>query len=617
MIIIHITARNLRQHDKKGKGDYMRTKEGKKPSYQGGIGGPDEYLTGVTMRDAQKAQTDQKKESASKPKSSLVADVMSSLVNGISNVPDSLATSLMVGVNPIYGLYATIVAPTVGGLISSSQLMMVGVTVAAAMLGGQAIASIPEPQKLPSLFALVLMAGIFLIIFGLLKLGRLRKYISYAVMKGFLYGVGVLLLLSQSPPLFGYEAEGSNAIMTFLDTMKHISEWNWAAVFIGGLTLVAMILLRRTALKSFSSAIALLIGSLLVYFGGFESVKIVQDISSIPRGLPQLSIPSFSIFTPQLAFSAFTMAVVIAIQGLGVSQMTENPDGSPVNASRDMVAQGAASVATGLLSGIPVGGSVGSTALNITLGAKSRLAAILAGFWMLGIVLLFSSFVEQVPMPSLTALIIMAGIGAVNVKDTISIMKSGWPSILSFAVTMLCILLFSIPIAVAVGMVVTIFLHFIQSANDITVVHLTKNADGHVVVNPLPEVIPGGDPMVISVEGSLFFAGAQTLLERLPKVGNTRNPVVILRMRGQAQMGATLIDVLDEYAEDLEQAGGKLYLSGLDSDQLHFLEASGKLDEGTEVEYFEASDVLRESTEKAHTHAEAWVNERSHPRIVD
>lgn len=585
--------------------------------FQDGIGAADEQLTGVGMRDAREAKIKQIERPDVKPRSNIVADVMSSLVNGISNVPDSLATSIMVGVNPIYGLYATTFAPIVGGALSSSQLMIVGVTVAAAMMGGQAIASIPEPDKLPSLFALVLMAGLFLIIFGVLKLGRLRKYISYSVMRGFLYGVGVLLILGQSPALFGYEATGSNAILIFWDTITHISSWNLSAIFISLITLVIMILLRRTPLKSFSSAIALLFSSLLIYFGGFPSVEIVRDVSEIPTGLPQLSLPDLSIFTPQLVFSAFTMAVVIAIQGLGVSQMTENPDGSPVNASRDMMAQGAASVAAGLFSGIPVGGSIGSTALNMTLGAKSRIAAILTGVWMFFIVLFFSSIVEQVPMPALTALIMMAGIGAVNVKDSISILRSGWPSTLGFVVTLLCILLFSIPIAVAVGFVLTIFLNFIQSANDIKVVHLLKNDQGAVLERQLPEVIPDQDPMVISVEGSLFFAGAQTLLERLPKPGTTRHPVIVLRLRNQSQMGATLIDVLDEYAESLEKSDGKLYLSGLDSEQIRYLEASGKLDKGIEVEYFPASDVLRESTEQAHTHAEAWVRDRVQPRIVD
>lgn len=597
--------------------------ENNKPSkdrptvFSEGLGAADEAMTGVAMQDAKTAQAERAQKSEGKGKSGRTADIMASLVNAVSNVPDSLATSFMVGVNPIHGLYATIVSPTVGGLLSSSHLMLVGVTVASALLARQAIAPFPEEQRLPALFTMVFLAGLFILAFGLLKLGRLRKYISYPVMRGFLYGVGVLLILSQSPALFGYEASGSNAILTFIDTFTHIPEWNWSAVLTSVVTLASIFLLRRTPLKVFSSAIALLIGSLLVYFAGLDNVQIVQDVSTIPRGLPELSLPALSLLSPQLIFSAFTMAVVISIQGLGVSQMAENPDGSPVNISRDLIAQGAASVGTGLFSGIPVGGSVGSTALNMSLGARSRLSSILTGVWMVAIVLLFAPIVEQVPMPSLTALIMMAGIGAVNVRDSISIMKSGWSAVLGFSITLLCILLFSIPIAVSAGIVLTIFMAFIRGANDISVMHLYKNEKGQLLEGPLPEKLTPGDPIVITVEGSLFFAGAQTLQEKLPQIGTVEHPVVIIRMRNQSKMGATLIDVLDDYAEDLEQAGGKLYLSGLDQKQIRFLEASGKLEKGTEVELFEQTNILSESTEQAHAHAEAWIRDRTGHRLVD
>lgn len=116
----------------------MEKNPGKTKIYEDGIGVPEESLKGVGMRDAQKAEVKRIEKPEKEKKSSYVTDVVSSLVNGVSNVPDSLATSIMVGVNPVYGLYATIIAPTVGGLVSSSQLMMVGVTVASALLGGQA-----------------------------------------------------------------------------------------------------------------------------------------------------------------------------------------------------------------------------------------------------------------------------------------------------------------------------------------------------------------------------------------------------------------------------------------------------------------------------------------------
>ncbi len=586
-----------------------------------GINVADASLKGVGMRDVYEAeerrQTEKEKAPASdagEKRKGRVADVMASLVNAVSNVPDGLATALMVGVNPIHGLYSTILAPTIGSLVSSSQIMIVGVTVAASVFAGQAISGVPEAQRLPALFTFVVLAGIFLMLFGFLKFGRLSKYISYPVMRGFMYGVGILLILGQFYGLVGYTPEASNSVLSFVETFANIGSWNWWAVLTAVITLGTMLFLQRTRVKLFASAIALAIGTLVVYFGGLDSVEIVQDISRIPRGLPEFSMPDLSIISPELIFYALALAAVIAVQGVGVSQMAENPDGSPVDSSRDMIAQGAANVGVGLFSGIPVGGSIGSTALNMTLGAQSRWSGILAGGWMLAIVLIFPAIVEQVPMPALTSLIMVAGFGAVNVKDSISILRSGWSAVLGFSVTLLSVLIFSIPVAVAVGVMLTIVYYFVSSASDITVTLHERDGD-RIVEKELPEVLPSNKVTTLWIDGSLFFAGAQTLKEKLPRVGDAENPVVLLRLRSQSQMGATLIDILDDYAEDLEAAGGKLYLSGLDRDQLKYLRNSGKLEEHAEAEFFEETNIINESTEMAVTHANEWLQDRQQRRM--
>lgn len=587
-----------------------------------GINVADAYLKGTGMRDVQEAEVKRREtkrahhdtDSSKSKRGGVVADLVASLVNGVSNVPDGLATALMVGVNPIHGLYSAIVGPTIGSLVSSSQIMLVSTTVAASVFAGQAIAGLPEEQRTAGLFTFVLLSGIALMIFGFLKFGRLMKYISYPVMRGFMYGVGLLLILGQFSGLVGYAPAASNSVAAFIETFANIGNWNWWAVLVSMVTLATMLLLRRTPAKLFASALALVAGTLVVSLGGLDSVQIVQDISRIPRGLPELSLPNLEILSPQLIFSAIALAAVTAVQGVGVSQMAENPDGSPVDPSRDMVAQGAANVGAGLFSGIPVGGSIGSTALNMTLGAKSRLAGILAGGWMLAIVLIFPSVVEQVPMPALTSLIMVAGFGAVNVQDSLSILRSGWSAILGFSVTMLCVLLFSIPIAVSVGVILTILFYFVSSASDVTVSHQLKEGD-RIVIKEVPETLPSNKLTVLSVEGSLFFAGAQTLKEKLPRIGEAENPVVLLRMRNQSQMGATLIDILDDYADALKRAGGKLYLSGLDNDQLKYLRSSGKLEEHEEVVLFPETNVLGESTRTAVAHADEWIKTRQEPRI--
>lgn len=602
--------------------DETRSKRTDNPD---GINVADAYLKGTGMRDARQAQAKRKEEAKKKEpeekdggekRTGFVADVVASLVNAVSNVPDSLATALMVGVSPVHGLYATILGPTIGSLISSSQIMLIGVTVAASVFAGQALSGVPEEQRLTSLFTFVVLAGIFLMIFGFLKAGRLMKYISYPVMRGFMYGVGLLLILGQFSGLVGYTPEASNSFLAFIETFANIGSWNWWAVLVTAVTLGTMLLIQRTPAKLFASALALIVGTAVVFFGGLESVEIVQDVSRIPQGLPQLSLPSLEVITPQFIFSAFGLALVIAVQGVGVSQMAENPDESPVDPSRDMIAQGAANIGVGLFSGIPVGASIGSTALNMTLGAQSRLAGILAGVWMLAIVLIFPGLVEQVPMPALTTLIMVAGFGAVNVKDSISILRSGWSAIVGFTVTLISVILFSIPVAVAVGVVLTILFNFVSVSSDIEVTSQVRGPNNTIAVeDEVPETLQSNHITVLNIEGSLFFAGAQTLKERLPRVDDAENPVVILRMRNQSQMGATLIDVLDQYAEDLEEAGGRLLLTGLDDDQLRYLRSSGKLVEHEEAEFYEETDIINESTEQAVARGHEWIRDRQGNRI--
>lgn len=573
-------------------------KKNKKFSHE--VGSMDEGLTGAKVQDIEK----------NKPrdsKSNFVADLMASIVNSVSNVPDSLATSIMAGVNPIHGLYATITGPTVAGFIQSSELMIVGTTVAASMLARGAIEGLPEESKLSSLFLIVILTGIFLIVFGLLKLGRLQKYISYSVMKGFLYGVGILLILSQSPAFFGYEAVEGNAIQVFWDTLTNINQWNFKALLIGVITLLIMLGLRKTKISSFSSAIALVVATLIGQMDYFSSISLVGDIANIPNQLPTIVFPNLSLISPDLIFSAFTMAILIAVQGLGVSQMSENPSGKPVDSSRDMVAQGASNIANGFIQGLPVGGSVGSTALNMTLGAKSRLTSILTGIWMIGIIWVLAEYVEMVPMSALTALILLAGAGAFNLKDTKSILRSGKTSLVTFSITLLCILLFNIPTAVGVGVILSILISTVTSANDVDITHLIKHEDGTIEEVEIPERVHERDPMVLEVIGNLNFAGAQSLIEEVPTFEGINKPVIILRMREQKQFGASLIEVFRDLAEDLAKEGGKLYLAELTPEQIEVFRRSRKLKEGHNIEFYERTSKIFEATNQALKDANKWV----------
>ena len=146
--------------------------------------------------------------------------------------------------------------------------------------------------------------------------------------------------------------------------------------------------------------------------------------------------------------------------------MSENEDGS-VDTSQDMLAQGAANIASGLFRGIPVGASIGMTALNLSNGAKTKLSGVLTGLWMLLIVLFLAPLIEQIPIPAITVLIVLSGFSSVNFKDIRSIFNNDWISILSFSVTILGIIFLDIPTAILIGLVTSIILTFIDTSNHI------------------------------------------------------------------------------------------------------------------------------------------------------
>lgn len=539
-------------------------------------------------------------------------DILAGLINAVVSVPDGLASAALAGVNPVYGLYTSIAAPVGGSLLVSAQLMQISTTSASALAAGQAIASYPAAQRDEALFLLVVLVGALLLGFGLLRLGRLVRFVSHAVMTGFLIGVAVVLVLDQLAPLVGYSPQGANEVVQFADLLGHAAQFSVPTIITGLLALALVFGLGHTRLATLASLVALVVPALLVALLGWESVQQVVDVSPIPRGIPTPTLPNLALLSPELLLSAFALAVVIAVQGAGVSQSVENPDGSPVNPSRDMIAQGVANAASGLLRGIPAGGSVGQTALNVSVGARSRWAGVLGGVWMLVIVLLFPGLVGQVPMAVLAALMIQAGVSAIDFREARSIWNTGGAARWSILVTFLATLVLSVPQAVAVGVVLTVVLYLRSSASDVSVREIIRLEDGRLAESEPPKKLPSDEVTVLGVNGSLFFAGARTLLEVLPSPKGATRPAVVLRLRGYTSVGATLIDVLDEYADELAEVGGRLYLSGVAADVSTQLRRAGKLDLDRSVQVMPVDTVIGASTEQAQAHANAWLGSARH-----
>jgi SulP family sulfate permease len=534
-------------------------------------------------------------------------DAIAGLNSALSSVPDGMASGLLAGVNPIHGLYACMAAPIVGGLASSTQLMMITTTSAAALGAGEALADLPFEQRAGALVLLVVMIGGFQLLLGLFGFGRLTRFVSYSVMTGFVCGIAVRTILTQLDTISGLQSVGANAVIRAINLLVKFQQFDPATIGMAALATVLIAILPHTRLGSSGTIVAIAIPSLLVLLFDLSTVQIVRDIGEIPRGIPGLAIPRLSDLSPELVSNAFALSLVILVQGVGVSQSVPNPDGSARKASRDFVAQGVANIASGFFRGLPVGGSLSTTALSVASGASSRWASVFAGLIMAALVVIFPGLAERIAMAALSALLIYASAKVIKLDNIRMVWAAGAPAIVACSATFIATLFLPIPAAVGLGIALSAMLYIYVASGDVSVVELVERENGDIAEVPLDRRLRSNQITVLDVYGSLFYAGARTLERQLPLPLGSRNAVVILRLRGRTSLGATLMAVLAGYAKKLAATEGRLYLSGLSSNALRELANSGGIDLKGPLRAFEVTPTLGESTRIAREDAEAWL----------
>ena len=554
----------------------------------------------------------------------LSSDLVAALTFAVVNVPQAMGHALLATVNPVLGIFTLMVAVPVGAIFNSSVFMNVSSTAALSVAAGVVLLDFPADQKVEALVVLVLLVGVIQLLAGLFRLGFLVRFVSNAVMTGFLNGVAVLIILGQLSDLTGYASQFSNRVAQSLDLLLRINQIDTRVSLIGLLTLgLIVLLLWIKRLQRFAFIIAIAAATVLLVVltipalstaDAFAAVPTVGDIASIPRALPLLTLPDPSLFLT-LLLPAFSVAVIGLVQGAGVSQGTPNPDGRYPNVSRDFLGQGVANVATSLVSGIPAGGSVSGTALVMSAGGKSRFANIFVGLFVAAIVLLAAPLVELVPMPALAALLIVAGFQGLRIPQALIAWKTGRISRIVMAVTFVATLVVPLQFAVLFGMALSIVLHVFRQSNKVVVTEWVLQPEGFPLERPTPRRLPSHQLTVLHVYGSLFFAAAKNMEEMLPEVGNTTRAVVAINLRGKSEIGSTFVTVLQRYCEALRAHDCRLMLVGVDPVVLGQLAKTRILQVIGEENVFVATAQLGEALNRAVAAANAWIGERGIPVV--
>ena len=534
-------------------------------------------------------------------------DAVAGLVLGVQSVPDGLATGLLAGVNPLAGLYGYLVGTIAGAAATSSAFMAIQGTGAMAMIVADVPAIHGARDPAVALFTLSVLTGLVMLAAGLFHLGSVLRFVSNAVMVGFINAVGVNIILGQLSNFTGYSAPGPNRIIRALQTVVNPSEIHLATLAIGVATIVLILVLERTRLGAMGLVLAVVVTSAAALVFGWHDVATLNDLGEVPRSLPTPTLPSL-ILVPSLIVPALSLAFVGLVQGASISTNYPNSDGSFADTSRDFVGQGVANVASGIFQGMPVGGSVSASALNKAAGAKSRQALFIASLVMALVILIFATAIGYVAMPALAGLLMLIGFRTIKPDRIATVWKTGIVQKAVFVVTFILTMLIPLQYAVLVGVGVSVILHIVRQSNQVSIKRRLANVEGDLVETDPPAAVPPGEVVVLQPYGSLFFAAAPVFEAQLPAVQDSSSgSVVILRLRGRSDLGTTFMDVLLRYAHALDQVGSRLMIASTNVDIEEQLAVTGITAVIGQDSVYRGDERVGATTRQAESDAQAWV----------
>jgi SulP family sulfate permease len=416
-----------------------------------------------------------------------------------------------------------------------------------------------------------------------LGFARLMRFVSASVMAGFMFGVGLILILGQLADATGVTTSGGSTLEKALNTLRQWQSFDTASMLTAATAIVISIVLGRGKLVALAPLIGIVVPTVVLQATDTQVATVASTSGPIAVGLPPLVLPDVGLISPTLLASAAALTIVVLVQAAGVGAAYPNTDGTRNDVTRDFYAQGGSNVASGLVGGIPVGGSVGQTAFNVMAGGRTRWAVIISGLWMLVFVVALGPLLSQVPIPALAGLLILAGFGSLKPKGLARSWQTSKSSGAAALVTMVATLLVPIHIAVLIGVILSLLLVGINSSSSTHVVALEPVAPGRWRRAEVPTVLTPGRVTVLDIEGAGAFTSVPGLFAQLPQppegdvdADATWQPIaVVLRLRGHLRTNLTFTRALESYGQGIAGSGGSLTVCGLQPGTLAQLRSAG------------------------------------------
>ncbi|WP_270318176.1 SulP family inorganic anion transporter [Lactococcus petauri] len=500
-------------------------------------------------------------------------DLIAGIIVAIIALPLSIALAIASGVKPEQGLYTAVVAGFFISFLGGSRVQIGGPTAAFVVI----IYGIIAQYGMSGLTIATFLAGIMMILMGVLRFGNLIKFIPKTITVGFTLGIAIGIFSGQLKDLFGLDmgAVPAEFVEKWVSYVQHFHTIQWPTLMIGMLALLIQIFWPHVSQKIPGSLVAIIVTTAIVSFGHLP-VATIGDLYTIKAGLPTLTMPnlSFSLIR-QMISPAFTIAILASIESLLSCVVSDGMIGSRHRSNAELVGQGVGNMMSALFGGIPATGAIARTAANVKNGGRTPIAGIVHALTLLLILLFLMPYASLIPMSCLASILVIVAYNMSGWRTFIYMLRKAPKSdIAVLLITLFLTVFFDLVVAIEFGMILAAFL-FLKRMSDVATVRQwvdKDNLDNEEISEDIDLKRVPKHTVVYEIFGSLFFGATTEFLNFTHEEGKR---VLILRMRNVPAMDISGLEALEETFEICKKKKMTLILSHVNEQPYHVMEKAG------------------------------------------
>lgn len=464
-------------------------------------------------------------------------NILAGIVVALALIPEAIAFSIIAGVDPMVGLYASFIIAVVISFTGGRPAMISAATGAVALV----VTPLVSEHGVEYLLAATILMGIIQIILGIFKVGRLMKFIPNSVMIGFVNALAIMIFMAQIEHIFGIS----------LDTYVYLI-----------ITLVIVYLFPRF-LKKIPAPLIALVALTAAYLMFDSDLKTVGDLGEIERALPSFFIPDvpFTLETLKIILPfSLSMAVVGLVESLLTARIVDNATDSFSSKNRESRGQGIANFITGFFGGMGGCAMIGQSVINVRSGATTRLSTFTAGVFLMFLIIVLGDWVVQIPMPILAGIMVMVSVGTFDWGSFKYVTKAPRTDAFVMLLTILIVLFTS---NLAIGVIVGVVFSALFFATKISRVDVYTEADENSIT--------------YHFQGQIFFASIDSMMNQIDF--NTRGQNIVLDFSGAHLWDDSAVDAIDTIVKKFEEKANKVYVKQLNADSRKIVKELSQLNE--------------------------------------